>query len=310
MDVEDLRAELNGWFNPEPDEDGGPPTRDIPHPRLEKEHGLDLSYLQTHAFMWEGSTIHPHTRLCPPGELRIPPLIRNWDVPSRLLEAGLRLFGDSILAYHDQTKRKGEFRYYPPVILTLWSGFETFVRHTSELMLITVKSVPPAVASFLRDEETFIDRRGGISTRTRYQSILDRYVVLLRYGYGYHVDRGSKHWQRLEQARAVRDYYSHLDVNDPRSISSEQVLDFMEAVLLGIIWPSAEMKRTQLLGIYNLYWTWDALQRLAQPFTEQPFFKDWPLDGPHTIYCPFEGVDTGRFPNTEEEEGYPKTGAG
>lgn len=310
MDIEDLRAELEWLFNPEPDEDGGPPIRDIPHPRLEKKHSLDLSYLETSGFIWEGSTIHPHTRLCPPNEPRVSSLIRNLDVPSRLLEAGLRLFGDSILTYHGQTKRKGELRYYPPVILTFWSGFETFVRHTSELMLITVQNVPPAVANFLRDEETFVDRQGNISTRTRYQSVLDRYVVLLRYGYGYHVDRGSKHWQRLKQANTLRDYYTHLDVHDPRSISSGQVLDFLEAVLLGIIWPSTEMKRTQLLGIYHLYWMWDTLRKLAEPFTEQPFFQDWLLNGPHTIYCPFEGVDTLRFPNSQEQQERRKIEAG
>ena len=308
MDIEDLEAELEGLFNPEPDEDGGPPTRDFPHPRLVKEHALDLSYLET--FIWEGSTIHPSTRLCPRDEDRVLPLIRNLDVPSRLFEAGLRLFGDSILAYHGQKERKGELRYYPPVILTFWSGFETFVRHTSELMLISVRNVPPEVANFLRDEVTFVDRKGGISTRTRYQSVLERYVVLLRYGYGYQVNRSSKHWQRLEQERRLRDYYTHLDVNDPRSISSEQVLNFIETVLLGIIWPSAEMKRSQLLGIYNLYWTWDELRKLAEPFTEQPFFKDWPLHGPHTIYCPFEGVDTGRFPNSQEQQEHPKIGTG
>ena len=300
MDIEDLRTELEGLFNPEPDDSyGGPSTGDTPHPRLEKEHGLDLSYLKT--FNWEGSTGHPHTRLIPADEPRIRPLMHNLDVPSRLLEAGLRLFGDSILACHELKKRTGELRYYPPVILTFWGGFETFVRHTSELMLVSVQNVPELVGSFLRDKETFVDRNGDLATRPRYQSVLDRYVALLRYGYGYRVDRGSKHWQRLEEARTLRDYYTHLDVNDPRSISAGEVLNFMEAVLLGIIWPSAEMKRTQLLGIYHLYWTWDALRELASPFIEQPFFKDWSLDGPHTIYFPFKGVDTERFPNSEEE---------
>ena len=308
MDIEELREELEWLFNPEPDEDGGPPTRDLPHPRLKKEHGLDLSYLET--YTWEGASIHPNTRLCPLDENRIKPLIRNLDVPSRLFEAGLRLFGDSILAYHGQTERKGQLRYYPAVILTFWSGFETFVRHTSELMLITVPNAPPEVVNFLRDEATFVDRKGDISRNTRYQSVLDRYTVLLRYGYGYQVDRGSKYWQQLEQERKLRDYYTHLDVNDPRSISSEQVLNFMEAVLLGIIWPSAEMKRTQFLGIYNLYWMWDSLQKLSESFTEQPFFKDWPLHGPHTIYCPFEGVDTVRFPNSQEQMEHSKNGTG
>ena len=100
----------------------------------------------------------------------------------------------------------------------------------------------------------------------------------------------------------LRDYYNHLDVNDPRSVSSEEVLNFMEWVLLGIIWPSAEMKIIQLIGIYFFYWMWDSLRQLAQsePFTEQPFFKDWVLDGLFSIYCPFKGVDTERFPNSEE----------
>ena len=70
----------------------------------------------------------------------------------------------------------------------------------------------------------------------------------------------------------------------------------MEAVLLGVIWPSSELKRTQLLGIYNLYWKWDELRKLAAPYREQPFFKDWQLKPPYTIYCPFDGVDTDRFP--------------
>ena len=299
MDIEELSADLEALFNPEPDDFPGRPTGDIPHSRLEKEHGLDLSYLET--FNWEGSSIHPHTRLCPPDEHRIRPLIHNLDVPSRLLEAGFRLFGDSILAYHDRKERKGQLRYYPPVILTFWSGFETFVRHTSELMLVATRNVPELVGRFLRDEEAFVDRKGDLALRTRYQSVLDRYVVLLRYGYAYQVDRGSKYWQRLEEARTLRDYYTHLDVNEPRSISVEEVLNFMEAVLLGIIWPSAEMKRTQLLGIYRMYWTWDTLRKLATPFVEEPFFKDWVLDGPHTIYCPFTGVDTERFPNSEEQ---------
>lgn len=55
MDTEDLRADLEALFNPEPDDFGGRPSGDIPHPRVEKEHGLDLSYLKT--FNWEGSSV-------------------------------------------------------------------------------------------------------------------------------------------------------------------------------------------------------------------------------------------------------------
>jgi hypothetical protein len=46
---------------------------------------------------------------------------------------------------------------------------------------------------------------------------------------------------------------------------------------------------------------WNTLRKLSEPFTEQPFFKDWPLHGPYTIYCPFENVDKKRFPNSQEQ---------
>jgi hypothetical protein len=35
-----------------------------------------------------------------------------------------------------------------------------------------------------------------------------------------------------------------LDVTEPRALSSAEVLHFMESVLLGIIDPSAQLKRT------------------------------------------------------------------
>jgi hypothetical protein len=87
-----------------------------------------------------------------------------------------------------------------------------------------------------------------------------------------------------------------------RSISSEQVLEFTESVLLGIIAPSAHLKRTQLLRIYDLYWAWDSLRKLAVDFTEQPFFKDWPIgDERYMFYCPFDTVDAERFPNADQD---------
>ncbi len=93
-------------------------------------------------------------------------------------------------------------------------------------MLVTVQKVPSTVASFLRDEEEFVSPNGDISKKKRYRSVLARYRVLLRYGYGYHLNCSSKHWQGLERANTLRNYYTHLDVNDPRSLSSEEVVDF------------------------------------------------------------------------------------
>lgn len=298
-DLEALREEFDYLFNPDP-EDFERPTLDYPQERLERLHGLDLSYLKT--FIWEGSSVHPTTRLARVEDWLLA-LIRNNDVPIRLFEAGLRLFADSILAYTSKKQRVGELRYYPPVILIFWSAFETFIRFSSQMMLNTVKGVPREVANFLTETETSLDRSGRIRTTTRFQPVLDRYAMLLLYGYEYKVDKGSRHWQRLEKAKELRDYYTHLDVTESRSLSSGEVLDFMEAVLLGIVWPSSELQRTLLLRIYGLYSIWDTLREKGEDFTEQPFFKDRRFQNEKVLafYCPFLNVDTSRFPNSEEE---------
>ncbi len=270
MDLEELRGEIKLIEDPEPDPERS--GRDIPHSQLTDLYRLDTTYLET--FAWEGSTVHPHTRLCSSDAERVHTLTRNSDVPMRLFESALRLFGDSIIAYHGRADRKGGLRYYPPIIVTFWSGFETFIRHSSELMLATTREVPAAIGEFLQEFETTVVRRGILSQRPRYRPVLDRYAVFLKYAYKYEVDRGARHWQRLEAARDLRDYYTHLDVTDPRDVSTNQVIDFIESVLLGIIWPSCEIRRTLLLGIYNMYWTWDGLRRLAAGYIEQPLFKD------------------------------------
>jgi hypothetical protein len=300
MHIDELRAEIRAIFEPEPDEDGNTGYRDLPHPRLISEHGLDLAYLET--FNWEGSTIHPSTRICPTDATAVHVLTRNSDVPLRLFNAALRLFGDSIVAYFEAKERSGPLRFYPPVILTFWSGFETFVRYSSELLLATTTSVPPTIANVLRELEPVVNRQGITGTRVRYQPVLERYFLLLKYGYGYDLDRGARFWQRLVAAQTLRDYYTHLDVTDPRSLSATDVLRFTESVLLGIITPSAHLKRTQLLHVYDLYWAWNSLRILVGEFVEQPFFKDWPIgEERYMFYSPFDGVDSERFPNSEQD---------
>lgn len=300
MDAEELRAAVDDVLDRQLDPDMEP--REIPHARLERHHRLDLSYLATPA--WEGSTVHPHTRLCSSQDRHLHTLTRNSDVSRRLFEAGLRLLGDSIVAYHARKERKGQLRFYPPIILTFWSGFETFVRYASELLLITVPTVPDPVAVHLQERERFVNFRGEVETRERYRPVLSRYATLLRHGYGLSVDRGSSWWQKLESARDVRDYYTHLDVMDPRAVSTDDVLEFMEAILLGIICPSAMIRRTLLLGVYDLYWQWAALSELVQPYVEQPFFKDWPFDEGYMFHCNFDGVDVTRFPSVHGDDHY------
>lgn len=235
--------------------------------------------------------------MCAEPEPRMKPLTHNMHVPKELCEAAMRLFADSILAYHGRSKRRGDLRYYPPVILTFWSGFETFVRYSSEILVLTVPSVPPHVEAFLHDEVLHVAKDGAVQRRRQVHPVLDRYVALLRYGFGYTVDRGATYWQRLDAAKKLRDYYTHLDVTDPRAVSSDDVLDFMESVLLGIIIPSAQLKRTQMIGVYYLYWIWSYLRQHADLFVERSFFHDWkfPETDKVAFYCPFDGVDRQRF---------------
>ena len=96
-----------------------------------------------------------------------------------------------------------------------------------------------------------------------------------------------------------------------RALSSDDVFDFLETVMLGIIWPSSAVGHTLQLGIFDLYWMWVQLRDLArkvlpEDHIEQPFFHDWRLDGQrHMFYCPFENVDNVKFPNFDEEMGRP-----
>jgi hypothetical protein len=187
-------------------------------------------------------------------------------VAGRLFYSSLRVFGDSILTYATEREKDNpsQLRFYPPVILTFWSGFEAFVRHSSELMIHIGKDLPDPIASYLRDESTTVSRKGDIRQETRYHPVLDRYAVLLQFGAGHKVDRGNKYWQALERARDLRDYYTHIDAMNSRALSSNDVFNYLESVMLGIIWPSAEVKRTLQFGIFDLYWMWDQLRDLAR----------------------------------------------
>ena len=138
-------------------------------------------------------------------------LTRNMDVPVALFEAALRLFGDSLLVYSGERERKGRLRFYPPVLLTFWSGFEAFVRRASQLLLATVRGVPKEIADYLQERETFVDKHGNVSSRARFQPVLDRYAVFLRYGYSYEVDRGTAYWQRVQAAQGLREAGSRAD---------------------------------------------------------------------------------------------------
>jgi len=56
---------------------------------------LVISYMKT--CLREGYTSHPYTRRCSENDKELHAIDRNMDVPLRLFEAGLRLFGDSTI---------------------------------------------------------------------------------------------------------------------------------------------------------------------------------------------------------------------
>jgi hypothetical protein len=210
--------------------------------------------------------------------------------------------------YIDAQSTSTPLRFYPPVILTFWSAFEAMVRHSSLMMLRTCTAIPQTVAEFLREEETYIDGKGRVKTRTRFWPVLDRYFTLLKYGFELDIDRGSQIWQRLEAAKSLRDYYTHVDALESRSISAAQVLEYLESLLLGVIYPSSLAQKSVLMGAVNYYWIWAELGKMTESHlpeghAEEPFFHSWESwEGrPFLFYCPFKTIDAKRFPNLMEQ---------
>ena len=298
IDIEEFKEGIHYLFNPEPDEDGLT-LREYPNERLRENPGLVFEYMEN--YDWEGSSINKYTRICAEDEEHIHTLTRNQDVPYRLFISALHLFADSIIEYHSMEDKKGDIRFYPPIVLTFWSGFESFVRYSSDLLLITVPGLPDEVVKHLREKESYVTQTGEVRQKSRYRGVLDRYSVFLRYAYDYEVDRGYQFWQALEQAKKLRDYYTHLNISAPRSLSSGEVLKFMETILLAIITPSSHLKRTLLLGVYWLHGIWTFLYEHSEKYTEQPFFLDWRLQKGYMFHCNFENVDKNKFPNSLEK---------
>ena len=146
-----------------------------------------------------------------------------------------------------------------------------------------------------------IDRKGNVDSRTKFAPVLDRYAIMLRYGFNLDVDRGSKFWQRLEAAKEVRDYYTHIEAMESRAMSDAQLLEYLESVLLGIIWPSVIVKRSLLLGSLHLYYAWAELRDLTAKYLsnghrEEPFFHKWDWEKHSFLfYCPFTTVNNESF---------------
>ena len=274
-----------------------------PDERLRKVHGLDTSYYRA-GLGREGSTTHPDTRICSPEDMSMQTILKNMDVPYRLFRSAIELFSTSLIEYVDHDASPNNLRYYPAVILTFWSGFETLVRFMIEEFVVASSGIPVQIEEFLVEKESAVDKLGKIERRPRYRPVLDRYSVFLKYAYGLSVDRGSKVWQNLEKAQELRDYYTHLNVNIARSVKSSQVLLFMENILLGLIGPSCQIGKTIYLEMYELYFLWSVLYEASLNCTdhvEEPFLKSFSELSWEMFHCNFLGVDSKKYPNSKEQ---------
>ncbi len=296
---DDLEGEIDAILHPEPDEDGAL-NLEYPCRRLREEYSLDFSYMNTS--FYEGCSMHKYSRLSPPDAINVHTITSNHDVPTSLFYSALSILGDSIIKYYEPPEYPPQLHFYPPVILTAWSGFESFVRYKSELLVATVPTISLDIRRYLQELSPTINSNGSIKETSRYYPVLDRYAILLKYGYNYCVDKSHDFWRRLTKANDLRNHYTHLPIQEPRDLNTNDVLEFLESLFLGIIVPSSHLQRTLLLQIFHFYDMWNSLRELAKSISEQPFLKGWKKRDNYIFHCNFEGIDDDRFPGADDLE--------
>lgn len=293
MAPEELREILEPILYPEPDEDqvGGA----YPHRRLSDEHRLDCSYWSSHETS-SGSRLNRAIRR------KDDPLldsVQSLTVPGSLSVAAIRLFGDSLVYYADEDKARegsGAFRYYPSILITFWAAFEAFVRLQSELLAAMSGSLPDAVRLALLEEEDYVDDKGRVRRRSRRRPVLERYAMLLQYGFSHSVDRGGRFWQRGEEAVQARDALAHYHVAQAPSITCRALWEHLEAIALLWIAPSAQIGRSVYYQQFDCYEMLADLHPFLHDYEERPLHKGWIKSGGILVYAPFDGVDSARYP--------------
>lgn len=293
MHIDDVRGEVESILNPEPDEDGL--FKYPPHPRLSSVYGLDTSYYRG---LWEvgyESRDGAFERLLQDDSDPLHDTLQSGTVPESLIHAAFQLFGDSLVEYHERERRSDVYRFYPSILMTVWSAFEAWVRINSEILVAVVPTLPRSVADALLEVRSFVTRNGQIERQPDRRPVLDRYWLLLKYGCNLEFDRGSRSWQAGRQAGAVRDSLVHYDVSKAPSLTAFEVWNHMEAVMLLFIAPSTLARRTLFDRQFGYYYMLVQLHPLISEFEERPLHKGWPRDA--TIFdCPFDGVDENMYP--------------
>jgi hypothetical protein len=224
-------------------------------------------------------------------------IVRAQQVPREIFIGTFRLLGDSIIRYYGKESRNGPFRYYPAILMSAWASFESFVRIYSELLVKTSRGLPSAVEEALLEKESVIDDQGRLKTKNIQRSLLDRYWWLLKFGYGYECNRGSRIWQMGKAAIDKRNELVHYKFSDMPSLKTTELWQQLEAILLMLIGPSAYIRKSVMPDQYELYGILCALRPLIEDFEEKPFFKGSQFELEAVIFpCPFENVDDVKFP--------------
>jgi len=294
--LDELEGHIHGIFHPEPVVGNeGPEFYEMPPlPRLEKEYGLDTSYWRP----FEYGTVSSLMRRATARDDALADVVKAQQVPRELFFGTLRLFGDAILGYHAQTDRSGPYRFYPAILVSAWASFEAYLRIYSELLVRTAKELPVTVKDALLEIEPFLDEQGRIQKRGRFQPLLNRYRWLLKFGYGCDFDRGSRIWQMGEAALKARNELVHYEIQGMPSLKTSELWSYLEAILLLFIGPSAQIRRSVVPDIYELYGVLCELQPLVEEYEEMPHFKNVKMDlGGVMFPCPFDGVDDQAFPH-------------
>jgi len=278
-----------------PPEDDEGPVSIGPMPWLRARY--DLTYWEPFEF---GST-SPFSKLMDCATDELFPVIQSLTVAVFLMEAAIRLVGDGLIAYAEKPQPRSEFfRFLPPALITFVSGFEALVRLQSETLVHVAKVLPPAVRLALMEVEEVLERDGRVIQRPRSRSTLDRYSFLLKYGYNFDVDRGSLEWQRAEESIHLRNEIVHYEVRECPSLKASSVLHAMEGLLLALIAPSAQLRRSVWSGQFEQFFLLDGLREALDQvgdFEEAALHKRAQRRGSAVFPCSFLNVDDARYPH-------------
>lgn len=155
------------------------------------------------------------------------------------------------------------------------------------------------VRGALLEMRQVIDKNGTIKDRRDNKPVLERYWLLLKYGCNLELDRGSRVWQDGRAVEKARNMLVHYNISKAPSLTTSQVWEYLEAVMLLFITPSVLTKRTLLSQQFDLYSILVRLYPLISKFEEKPLHKEC---RPTALIfnCPFDGIDEVRYPHSRK----------